>query len=71
MPKAGVTWDTDDNGFIVAAHGKEFTVDYRYDKDGYPLGKTTTSGKETLKVVASPPKDALKKARLHRSEPAE
>jgi len=61
MPTAGVTWDTDDNGFIVAAHGKEFTVDYRYDKDGYPLGKTTVSGKETLKVIAAPPKDALKK----------
>lgn len=61
MPAAGVTWDTDDNGFIVASHGKEFTVDYRYDKDGYPLGKTTVSGKQTLKVIAAPPKDALKK----------
>jgi Uncharacterised protein family (UPF0257) len=61
MPDVGVTWDTDDNGFVVAAHGKEFSVDYRYDSEGYPLGKTTTSGKETLKIIASPPKDVRKK----------
>jgi hypothetical protein len=35
----GVTWDTDDNGFVVAAHGKEMEVKYRYDAEGYPLGK--------------------------------
>lgn len=61
LPAAGITWDTDDNGFVVASHGKEFTVDYRYDKEGYPLGKTSTSGKETLKIVATPPKDVRKK----------
>ena len=26
LPSAGVTWDTDDNGFVVAAHGKEMEV---------------------------------------------
>jgi hypothetical protein len=39
LPSAGVTWDTDDNGFVVAAHGKEMEVKYRYDADGYPLVK--------------------------------
>ncbi|MFG6653014.1 YnfC family lipoprotein [Scandinavium sp. M-37] len=61
IPAAGVTWDTDDNGFVVASHGKDFSVDYRYDSEGYPLGKTSTSGKETLKIIASPPKDPRKK----------
>jgi hypothetical protein len=61
MPAAGMTWDTDDNGFVVAAHGKTLSVDYRYDSEGYPLGKTSTSGDETLKIVATPPKDARKK----------
>lgn len=39
MPAAGVSWETDDNGFIISARGKETTATYRYDSDGYPLGK--------------------------------
>lgn len=61
MPAAGISWDTDDNGFIVAAHGKQAQVKYRYDRDGYPLGKTSVSGDATLNVVATPSKDARKK----------
>ncbi|MRS89012.1 YnfC family lipoprotein [Enterobacteriaceae bacterium RIT714] len=61
LPSAGVTWDTDDNGFIVTAHGKEMEVKYRYDADGYPLGKTTVSGEQHLSVAATPSSDKRKK----------
>lgn len=61
LPSAGVTWDTDDNGFVVAAHGKDMEVKYRYDADGYPLGKTTVSGEQHLSVQAVPSKDLRKR----------
>ncbi|UJD94619.1 YnfC family lipoprotein [Lelliottia amnigena] len=61
LPSAGVTWDTDDKGFIVSAHGKEMEVNYRYDADGYPLGKTTKAGGQQLSVAATPSKDKRKK----------
>lgn len=61
LPAAGVTWDTDDNGFIITAHGKAMEVKYRYDADGYPLGKTTVSGDQHLSVSATPSKDKRKK----------
>lgn len=61
LPAAGVTWDTDNNGFVVAAHGKEMEVKYRYDAEGYPLGKTTVSGEQHLSVQATPSKDVRKK----------
>ncbi len=61
LPSAGVTWDTDDNGFVVAAHGKEMEVKYRYDADGYPLGKTTVSGDQHLSVQSTPSKDLRKR----------
>lgn len=61
LPSAGVTWETDDSGFVVAAHGKEMEVKYRYDADGYPLGKTTVSGDQHLSVQAIPSKDLRKR----------
>lgn len=61
LPAAGVSWDTDDQGFIVRAHGKEMEVKYRYDADGYPLGKTTVSGDQQLSIAATPSKDKRKK----------
>ena len=61
LPSAGVTWDTDDNGFVVAAHGKDMEVKYRYDADGYPLGKTTVSGDQHLSVQSTPSKDLRKR----------
>ena len=61
MPAAGLTWDTDDNGFVVAAHAKALKVDYHYDKEGYPVGKTSTGGDDTLKIVSTPSKDVRKK----------
>ncbi|AMO49356.1 Lipoprotein ynfC [Enterobacter sp. FY-07] len=61
FPAAGVTWDTDDNGFVVLARGKDMEVKYRYDEDGYPLGKSTTSKEEHLTVASTPSKDKRKK----------
>ena len=61
MENIGLTWETDDKGFIVAARGKGVAVSYRYDAEGYPLGKTSTSGANTLDIVSLPSKDARKK----------
>ncbi len=61
MPAAGVNWETDDNGFIISARGKETTATYRYDSDGYPLGKTTTAKEERFTVASTPSKDPRKK----------
>ncbi len=54
LPSAGVTRETDDNGFVVSATGKEMKVEYRYDSEGYPLGKTTINSQNTLSVTAKP-----------------
>ena len=61
FPSAGVAWETDDNGFVVKALSKEREVDYRYDGEGYPLGKTSTAKDETLSVVSTPSQDGRKK----------
>jgi len=61
FPSAGVAWETDDNGFVVKAVGKESQVDYRYDSEGYPLGKTSTVKDKTLSVISTPSQDSRKK----------
>ena len=61
MPSAGVSWETDDNGFVVTARGKESTATYRYDSEGYPLGKTTTAKGERFTVSSTPSSDPRKK----------
>lgn len=61
LPAAAVTYDTDDNGFVVAARGKDVSVVYRYDGDGYPMGKTTTAKDSTLEVRAKTGSDKKKK----------
>lgn len=60
MP-AGLSWDTNDAGFVVSAHGPKTEVNYRYDRDGYPLGKTTVSGEQKLSVSATPSADLRKR----------
>jgi hypothetical protein len=57
----GVTWETDDNGFVVTARGKESTATYRYDREGYPLGKTTIAKGEQFTVASTPSSDPRKK----------
>lgn len=61
LPSAGVSWETDDNGFVVKASSKEMKVEYRYDAQGYPLGKTTESNDKKLSVTATPSDDPIKK----------
>ena len=60
-PSAGVTWETDDKGFIVRASGKDMEVTYRYDDEGYPLGKSTTSKDAHLNVSSTPSANKRKK----------
>lgn len=61
MVASGISWDTNDDGFIVAAHGKTSEVNYRYAADGYPLGKTSVSGEQRLSVAAKPSGDLHKR----------
>lgn len=61
FPAAGVSWETDDKGFVVTARGKDLEVHYRYDAQGYPLGKSTTSKAMRLLVEAKPSADLRKK----------
>lgn len=61
FPSAGVSWETDDNGFVVKALGKESEVEYRYDAEGYPLGKTSTMKDKTLSIISTPSQDVRKK----------
>lgn len=53
LPAAGITYDTNDSGFVVKARGKDATIDYRYDADGYPLGKVTVAGQTKMTVLAT------------------
>lgn len=61
IESVGLKWETNDGGFIVAARGKALKVDYRYDAEGYPLGKTSVSGDDRLEINSVPSKDARKK----------
>lgn len=61
LPSAGVSWETDDNGFVIKASSKQMHMEYRYDDQGYPLGKTTKSNDKTLSVSATPSTDPIKK----------
>ena len=61
LPAAGVEWETDDNGFVMTARGKDSQVSYRYDDEGYPLGKSTISKDDKLSVEATPSTDKRKK----------
>lgn len=53
LPAAGITYDTNDSGFVVKARGKDATIDYRYDAEGYPLGKVTVAGQTKMTVLAT------------------
>lgn len=61
LPTAGVMWETDDNGFITTARSKDAQVSYRYDDEGYPLGKSILSKDDKLSVEATPSKNKRKK----------
>lgn len=61
LPSAAVTYETDDNGFVVAAKGAATSITFNYDADGYPLGKTTKSHDATLAITAKTGSDKKKK----------
>ncbi len=57
--------------FCGIGDGKEMKVEYRYDSEGYPPGKTTTNSQNTP-VTAKPSADPLRqKAGLHGSQPVD
>ena len=61
FPAAGVAWETNDDGFVVKSLSEDREVDYRYDSEGYPLGKTSLTKNNTLVVMATPSDDPRKK----------
>lgn len=61
LPAIGLQYETDDNGFVVAARGKDTTVKYHYDEEGYPLGKKTQAKASTLDINATAATDKRKK----------
>ncbi|MEN0616128.1 YnfC family lipoprotein [Klebsiella indica] len=61
MPSAGVLWETDDNGFVATARAGASVTTYRYDSEGYPLGKTTVANDDRLTVSSTPSADPRKK----------
>ncbi|PVA01059.1 YnfC family lipoprotein, partial [Acinetobacter nosocomialis] len=48
LPSAGVSWETDDNGFVIKASSKQMQMEYRYDDQGYPCLLYTSPSPETL-----------------------
>ncbi len=50
---------------VIKASSKQMQMEYRYDDQGYPLGKTTKSNDKTLSVSATPSTDPIKRSRSH------
>ncbi|WP_139343456.1 YnfC family lipoprotein, partial [Escherichia coli] len=61
LAAAGVSWETDDDGFVIEGSSKQMQREYRYEEQGYPLGKTTKSNDKTLSVSATASTDPIKK----------
>lgn len=53
LPEVGLMYETDARGFVTRAKSAEVNVSYRYDNEGYPLGKITHAGDDTFTVSAS------------------
>ena len=45
--------------FCDCVSSKQMQMEYRYDDQGYPLGKTTKSNDKTLSVSATPSTDPI------------
>ncbi|MDU2940952.1 MAG: YnfC family lipoprotein [Enterobacteriaceae bacterium] len=61
LPAAGLSWETNDKGFITAAKGREVQIHYQYDNEGYPLGKISEAKDKRLKDEIKPSTDPRKK----------
>lgn len=57
----GLSYDTDDRGFVVSAHKDGIDITFQYDKEGYPLGRNTKINDKKLSVVATVSSDTGKK----------
>lgn len=53
LPSVGLVYETDSRGFVTGAKSADVKVSYRYDSDGYPLGKITHAGSDTFAVSTS------------------
>lgn len=64
LPSAGVSWETDDNGFVIKASSKQMQMEYRYDDQGIRWVKPR---KVTIKHYLSAPRHqrTRSKIRLH------
>lgn len=61
LPAAGLVWEMNDKEFLTRASGKNIRIEYRYDNEGYPIGKTSTKAETVFAVNLQPSTDPLKK----------
>ncbi|WP_105638647.1 YnfC family lipoprotein [Cronobacter dublinensis] len=54
LPAVGMIYETNEREFVVKGHTNEVTTSYRYDDEGYPLGKTSKAKDAELSTVATP-----------------
>lgn len=54
LPAVGMVYETNDREFVVKGHTPEVSTAYRYDDEGYPLGKTSKTKDAELSTVATP-----------------
>ncbi|CCJ72453.1 Hypothetical UPF0257 lipoprotein ynfC precursor [Cronobacter condimenti 1330] len=54
LPAVGMIYETNEHDFVVKGHTPEVTVSYRYDDEGYPLGKTSKAKDAELATFATP-----------------
>ncbi|ELY6345417.1 YnfC family lipoprotein [Cronobacter muytjensii] len=54
LPAVGMIYETNEREFVVKGHTQEVTVSYRYDDEGYPLGKTSKAKDAELSTIATP-----------------
>ncbi|ELY4002044.1 YnfC family lipoprotein [Cronobacter dublinensis] len=54
LPAVGMIYETNDREFVVKGHTNDVTTSYRYDDEGYPLGKTSKAKDAELSTVATP-----------------
>lgn len=60
IPAAGVTYQTNDNDFVTGVSSKDLHITYRYAANGFPLGRVTRRGDQTLEIRNIPVKDTRK-----------
>lgn len=64
LPASGLVYITDDSGFVHTAKNREAEISYRYDAEGYPIGRTAVTNDRRLEVDTVPA-DRRKKHDYH------